>query len=50
MHVYNEICKSTKFLSVAVDATGGVVKKLNRAPGVKSGHNLLYNMLVRDNS
>lgn len=48
IHVYRDFCKKNHPVSVALDATGGVVKRLKRAPGVNSGPIFLYSIVVRD--
>lgn len=49
LHVYNSYCKHAEYSTIAIDATGGIVKKLDRPDGQKSRALLLYDVAIHDN-
>lgn len=47
LHIYNNYCKKT-YSKIAIDATGGVCKKIRKPNGELSGSIFLYDITVND--
>lgn len=48
LHVYNNYIKNERYTSIAIDATGRIVRKLQKPNGEKCGVIFLYDIAVRD--